>query len=119
MGPVSGAWRFWLGLGAGVSIAGVDYFAFEGEVSPIVIVVMLFGVAAAATGAWGRRGLGAAATAWACVPLTHIGAHALGMPDTLQPNTYTAIFQLAALTLLVAGVGAACGALAFGARRQA
>ena len=89
----------------------VDNFAFEGEVSPIVIVVLLLAATAAAGAVWGRRGWVAAAAAWACVPSAHLVKHVLGLPDTLHPNTYTSILYLAAFTLVIALVGAGCGAL--------
>jgi hypothetical protein len=45
MGSVSSAirWppRLGIGLAAGIAIAAVDNFAFEGEVSPIIIVALL------------------------------------------------------------------------------
>ena len=66
----------------------VDNGAFQGEVSPIVIVALL--VAATASRAlWGRSGSMAAAVTWACVPLAHVVEHVLELPDTLHPNTYT------------------------------
>jgi hypothetical protein len=49
---------------------------------------------------------------WASVPLAHVIKHVLGLPDTLHQNTYTSILYLAAFTLSVATLGAACGMLA-------
>ena len=37
--------------------------------------------------------------------------HALGLPDTLHPNTYLSILYLAAFTLVVAIIGTGCGLL--------
>ncbi len=103
--------RLGAGLAAGAAIAYVDNFAFEGEVSPIVIVAMLLVATAIAGAIWGKRGWVAAAAAWACVPLAHLIKHVLGLPDTLQPNTYKSILLLAAFTLVVATIGAGCGVL--------
>ncbi len=103
--------RFGLGLLAGLVIASVDNFAFGGEVSPIVIVLLLLIAAALAAGIWGRQGWIAAAGVWVCVPLAHLIKHVLGLPDTLHPNTYTSIFMLAAFTCVVTTLGAAAGAL--------
>ena len=103
--------RLGLGLAAGAALVLVDNFAFEGEVSPIVIVALLLAATATAGALWGRRGWIAAAAAWACVPLAHLVKHVLGMPDTLHPNTYTSILLLAAFTLLIALAGAGCGVL--------
>ena len=106
-GPV----RLGLGLTAGAAIVYVDNFAFEGEVSPIIIVAMLLAATATAGAIWGRRGWVTAAAAWACVPLAHLVKHVLGLPDTLQPNTYASILVLAAFSLAVAIAGTGFGVL--------
>lgn len=100
-----------VGLVAGAAIAAVDNFAFGGEVSPIVIVVMLLAATGIAGLAWDRRGWVAAAATWMCVPLAHLIKHVLGLPDTMQPNIYTSILMLAAFTLAVATIGTGCGIL--------
>jgi hypothetical protein len=104
--------RFGAGLLAGAVIVCVDNFAFEGEVSPIIIVAMLIAVSAIAAAIWGARGWVPVGVAWAGVPLAHLAKHALGLPDTLHPNTYTSILYLAAFTLCVATIGAGFGLLA-------
>jgi hypothetical protein len=107
-------WPAQLGAGllAGAAIVCVDNFAFEGEVSPIIIVGLLLAATALAGATWGRRGGLTAAVTWACVPLAHLVKHALGWPDTLHPNTYTSILYLAVFTLVVATVGIGCGLFA-------
>jgi hypothetical protein len=112
----TGLWSRWpvrlgAGLAAGAAIAGVDNFASQGEVSPIVIVSMLLAATVTAGVVWGRRGWVAAAAAGACVPSAHLIKHVLGLPDTLQPNTYASILMLAAFTLVVAIAGTGCGIL--------
>jgi len=104
--------RLGVGLLAGSVIVYVDHFAFEGEVSPIIIVALLLTATAMATGSWGRRGWVAVGVVWAGVPLAHLVKHVLGLPDTLHPNTYTSILYLAAFTLVVATFGAGAGLLA-------
>ena len=110
------SWRTWLkrlaiGLGTGLAIAAVDSFAFGGEVSPIVIVILLVATTAAFGGIWGRGGWTAAVATWLCVPLAHVVKHVLGLPDTLHPNTYTSILMLAAFTLVVTTIGTGAGIL--------
>jgi hypothetical protein len=100
-----------VGVVAGAAIAAVDNFAFGGEVSPILIVVMLLAATGITGLVWDRRGWVAAAAAWICVPLAHLIKHVLGLPDTMQPNTYTSILMLAAFTLAVATIGTGCGIL--------
>lgn len=114
--PMESMWsrlstRIGIGLSAGAAIVYVDNFAFEGEVSPIVIVTMSLVTTATAGAMWRRRGWVTAAVAWACVPLAHVVKHALGLPDTLQPNTYTSILYLAVFSLVVATVGTVGGIL--------
>src|SRR5262249_59759956 len=104
MKPILSKWPTVLGVGvvAGAAIAYVDNYAFEGEVSPIVIVALLLAATAMAGAVWGRRGWVAVAVMWACVPSAHVVKHVLGLPDTLHPNTYMSILYLAAFTLIVA-----------------
>ena len=103
--------RLGAGLLAGALIVIVDNVAFQGEVSPIVIVLMLLASAAIVSAIWGRRGWMPVGVLWACVPLAHLVKHVLGLPDTLHPNTYRSIVYLAAFTLCVAIVGAGFGLL--------
>ena len=107
----SWALRLAVGLVAGAVIAGIDAFAFGGEVSPIVIVSLLLLATTAVAGLWGRAGRLAAAAAWVCLPLGHLVRHVLGLPDTVQPNTYASILLLAAFTFVIAVLGTGAGML--------
>jgi hypothetical protein len=102
---------FGIGLAAGMAIATVENFAFEGEVSPIVIVGLLFTMTSIAGWIWGWGGGFASVAAWVCVPLAHVVKHLLGLPDTLQPNTYTSMLMLAVFTFAIAAIGTGCGVL--------
>jgi hypothetical protein len=100
-----------LALLAGAAIAGVDNLADGGEVSPLGIVVLLF-VASAAIGAFcARRRWLYAAALWVWVPGAHLFKHALGLPDTIHPNTLRSILLLAAFTLAVTALGTGAGVL--------
>ena len=101
--------RIGIGLAGGGAIATVDNLASGGEVSPIVVVAMLLAASAAAGVVWDRDGWVAAAATWVCVPAAHLVKHLLGLPDTLQPNTYVSIAKLAAFTLAIAAIGAGGG----------
>lgn len=103
--------RLGVGLAAGAAMACVDNFAFQGEVSPIIITVLLLAVTGASGATWGRRGWVTSLAAWAIVPSAHGIKHVLRMPDTLHPNTYASIGYLAAFSLAVAVAGTACGLL--------
>ena len=105
------AFRIALGLVAGFAISAIDNFAFEGEVSPIVIVALLFTVSVCIGAIWGRSGWLAVILTWVCIPITHLVKHILGLPDTLHPNTYTSIMMLAAFTLVILAIGTGCGML--------
>jgi hypothetical protein len=113
MKPILSGYPTHLGVGlvAGAAIVYVDNFAFEGEVSPILIIALLLVATAMAGAMWGRSGWIAAAVTWVCIPVVHAFKHVLGLPDTLHPNTYTSILLLAAFTLVVATVGTGCGVL--------
>ena len=102
---------FGVGLASGLAIAAVDNFAFEGEISPIVIVTLLFMATAVAGIVWRWRGWTMSLVVWVCVPLVHLVKHVFGLPDTLQPNTYTSILMLAGFTCVVAAIGTGCGVL--------
>jgi hypothetical protein len=106
---VSAASACGLGLLAGGLISAVDNFAFGGEVSPIMIVILLAG--ASATLAYLFRNAWVTALAvWICMPLVHVAKHLAGLPDTIQPNTYASILMLAIFTLIVSLAGAGAGA---------
>jgi hypothetical protein len=104
-----------LGLALGGAIVYVDNFASGGEVSPIVIVAMLFAATAASGAFLSRRAWVVALAASVCVPAAHVVKHLLHLPDTLHPNTYASIAYLAAFTIVVAFTGMAGGMLARGA----
>ena len=109
MKPILSKWPVQTGVGlvAGAAIVYVDNWAFEGEVSPIIIIALLVLATAGAGAMWGVSAWRATAVTWACIPLAHVVKHVLGLPDTLHPNTYTSILLLAAFTFAVAlfGIG--------------
>lgn len=101
--------RLLAGVVAGAALAAVDTFAFEGEVSPIVIAGLLLLATLAMGVAWGRAAWVATLIIGLAVPLVHLVKHVLGLPDTLSPNTYTSILWLAVFTLVVTTVGTSTG----------
>jgi hypothetical protein len=107
--------RWWvrvaIGFGAGVAIAYIDNFAFAGEITPMIIVVLLLAATATSSAVWGVRGCSPALAAWVCVPLAHLVRHFLGLPDTLHPNTYASIMLLGGFTLVVSAIGTGSGLL--------
>jgi hypothetical protein len=103
--------RLGVGLGAGAVNAFVDNVASGGEVSPVVTAALLFAESAAAGALWGKEGWLAAVAAWAPLPLAHLVKRVLGLPDTLQPNSYRSILYLAGFTLAVSAGGFSVGLL--------
>jgi hypothetical protein len=97
----------------GIAIAEIDNYTFSGEASPIVIVVLLLLATGTVGFLWGKRGWLAAALIWVCIPGAHLLNHVLGLPDTIQPNTYASIVKLAAFTFVIAAIGTACGVAFF------
>ena len=109
----SPAWpvRSCIGLAIGVAIAAVDNVAFDGEVSPIVVVAMLLAATITAGFFWEKLGMATAGAVWICVPGVHWAKRIFGLPDTLHPNTYTSILMLAVFSLAVMAAGTGCGLL--------
>jgi asparagine N-glycosylation enzyme membrane subunit Stt3 len=110
--------RLLAGGAAGLVIVFVDNVWAAGEVSPIVVVAFLLVATFLAAAAWGERGWLSAAATWACVPLAHVVKHLLGMPDTLQPNTYLSMLYLAGFCLVVSVIGFVLGLLVHRMRRD-
>ncbi|MFZ2325031.1 MAG: hypothetical protein WAV89_15220 [Ignavibacteriaceae bacterium] len=100
-----------LGLVAGIIIAAVDNLVFGGEVSPVVIVVMLIIFNAVFGFIWEWKSWSASLSAWICIPLVHLIKHLLGLPDTLHPNTYASIIMLTVFTFIVSILGSGGGIL--------
>jgi hypothetical protein len=103
--------RLLVGLFAGAVVVFIDNFAFQGEVSPIVIVIMLLVSTITVGSLWKWHAWIAAITVWVCVPMAHVVKHLLGLPDTLRPNTYTSILMLAVFTFVISAIGFLFGAL--------
>jgi hypothetical protein len=103
--------RLTVGLLIGAGLFYLDGYAFGGEVSPIVTIgCVLFAIAGLSL-TWGMSSWIAASITWVMLPLGHVVKHALGIPDTIQPNTYLSIAGLAVVTLAAAIVGGAVGML--------
>jgi hypothetical protein len=100
-----------VGLLLGAAIVYLDNFAFDGEASPIVVVGCLLVMTASVTAIWGMRAWVTGLVVWMLLPSAHLVKHALGLHDTLQPNTYASIAYLAAFALLIAVIGSATGLL--------
>jgi hypothetical protein len=103
--------RLFVGLIAGSVIVFIDNFEFQGEVSPIVIVIMLLGATITVGAIWKWQAWIAAVTVWVCVPMVHVVKHLMGLPDTLHPNTYTSILMLAVFTFVISAIGFLFGTL--------
>lgn len=101
--------RILFGLAAGAAIAFVDNFAFGGEITPQVIVILLLAASGFAGWKWGRRAWLAAGLAWLCLPMSHLIKHVFGWADTIYPNTYDSILKLAAFSFVVSLLGMGLG----------
>jgi hypothetical protein len=80
-------------------------------VSPVVVVALLLAASAAIGALWGFSGWPAAVVVWAAVPAPHAVKLAIGLTDTLHPNTWASIAQLAGFTAVVVAIGGGGGAL--------
>jgi hypothetical protein len=103
--------RLDFGIACGVAIALVDGVASGGEVSPVVVVALLLAASAAIGALWGFSGWPAAVVVWAAVPAPHAVKLSIGLTDTLHPNTWASIAQLAGFTAVVVAIGGGGGAL--------
>lgn len=103
--------RIGVGFAAGMIIALVDNLAYGGEVSPIVIVLMLLAASMVTGAVWGTRGWPAVGACWIPIPSAHLIKHVLGLPDTLHPNTYRSIVYLAIFSIAIAALGFGLGNL--------
>lgn len=94
-----------VGFIIGAIISSVDNFSFQGEVSPIVVVILLFVGAISIGITWKWHGLITVALIWLWLPMAHVVKKVLGLPDTLHPNTYTSILLLAVFTFVISAIG--------------
>jgi hypothetical protein len=102
----------------GIAIAAVDNFALGGEITPPVIILLLF-ISSAGTGAlWGYRGWPSSLFIWLWLPLSHFVIHGLGLPDSIHPNTYMSIWKLAGFSLVITAIGMGCGGMVERMRRK-
>ncbi|MEO8467938.1 MAG: phosphotransferase [Gammaproteobacteria bacterium] len=92
----------------GAAIADLDNDALA-EIGPIVGPLSLLLATMTVVAISGLRGSAVAAVVWAFLPLTHMVKHVVGLPDTLQPDTYASISHLAAVSLGIAITGGALG----------
>lgn len=99
-----------VGFAAGLGIAAVDAGAVGGHISPVAIVAVLLAAGGVIGAVWGWRGWPGALAAAAPMPLLHLTRYLLGLPDTIQPNTFDSIAMMALFALAVAGAGLAGGA---------
>ena len=108
---VSHPTRLGFGIACGTAIALVDNFASGGEVSPVVVVVLLLAASVTAGALWGLSGWPAMVLIWIAVPAPHVVLLAVGLPDTLHPATWGSIAQVAGFTAFVVACGSGVGAL--------
>ena len=100
-----------IGLITGIVISSVDNFAFGGEVSPIVIVILLLLTSTAFGAFFGWPGSIVILFTWVFIPLVHLVKHLFNLHDTINPNTFESILKLAIFTFVVASVGFGSGIL--------
>jgi hypothetical protein len=101
--------RIFAGLMIGAIIAYVDNFSFQGEVSPIVVVVLLLIATISVGVVWKWHGLITVAAMWLWLPMAHFVKKVLGLPDTLHPNTYTSILMFTEFTFAISAIGLIVG----------
>jgi|GEM_PF-5378839 len=94
---------------AGITISMIDNYAMNGEISPIVIVMLLF-LSVTALSAFNPNNVWLnALLVWIWLPASHLIKHLLEMPDSIYPNTYKSILLLALFTFTICIVGLLIG----------
>jgi hypothetical protein len=94
---------------AGITICLIDNYAMNGEISPIVIVLLLFSFVAALS-AFNRNNVWLGTLlVWVWLPASHLVKHLFDLPDSIHPNTYHSILLLALFTLTVSVIGLLAG----------
>ena len=84
---------------------------FQGEISPIPIVIALPGSTAGAGAPWGRGDWMPSIVGSASVPAPHLAMLSLGLPATLHPKALASLVLLAAFTFVGLIRGTAGGLL--------
>jgi len=100
-----------IGTLVGILIALIENFSMKGEISPFMIIVLLFSATGAYGWVWKRRAWKAAVAGWIWLPGSHLFKYCMGIPDSLHPDTLNSILLLALFTLGVSAAGLTCGAM--------
>jgi hypothetical protein len=100
-----------IGIIVGLTISIIDNYAFEGEVNPIVIILLLLAVSGFSGLLFGWPGWFTVFVMWLFVPAAHIIKYIFGLTDTIYPDTLNSIFKLAIFTFTVTAAGFASGVL--------
>jgi len=89
----------------GLFISALDNYAFEGEISPIFIIMLLFLFSSGMALIINTEAYILSIIIWVFLPAVHFIKHLLGLSDSIQPNTYESILLLALVTFAVSQVG--------------
>lgn len=99
------------GFLAGIIIVLVDNFAVDGEISPVVIVILLLVVSASAGIIWDTAGWITAAITWVFLPSAHLIRLFFSLPDILHPAANGSILKLAIFSMIITAAGTVTGIL--------
>ena len=100
-----------IGIIVGIVISAIENFAFDGEISPFAIVILLLIADVTYGGLWGIRGWISAFITWMFLPLAHLFKHIFSLKDTLSPNTYVSILLMAIFCFIITAIGFISGTL--------
>jgi hypothetical protein len=93
----------------GLFISALDNCAFGGEISPVIVIMLLFLFCAGMAFIVNTYAYLISIIIWIFLPLVHFINHLLGFTDSIQPNTYQSIFLLALVTFAVSQIGFVVG----------
>lgn len=100
-----------IGIVVGLTISIIDNYAFKGEVSPTVIVIMLLAASGFSGLLFGWDGWFTVFVMWLFIPGTHLIKYFFNLPDTLHPDTLNSIIKLGIFSFVVSAVGFGTGVM--------
>jgi hypothetical protein len=89
----------------GLIISAVDNYAFGGEITPMVVILLLLLSTSGMSVIVNAKAYLISIIIWFFLPAVHLIKHIFGLSDTIEPNTYQSILLLALVTFLICQIG--------------
>ena len=89
----------------GLIISAVDNYAFGGEITPMVIILLLLLATSGMSVIVNTKAYLISIIIWFFLPAVHLIKHLCGLSDSIQPNTIKSILLLALFTFAISQIG--------------